>query len=472
MFSTAHRSAAVAALLSLACIQSAPAQVTPPAGYIYSTQLLASPTQNCIAAGPGGTFVGVGPGFTANAQAIVLAQESGDTRLVAFGFNSIGDCLYDADADVLYVSDNADAADGIGDTMKSALTGDTVFAIPSASTAAARVATDLELQPAGSVEFASSLALHASGDLLLTNAAGAGAGTVLRIDGNGVSSTFAGGFDFTGGISVDDAGNVFVAESLPSFQNQISSFTTNGTPIAAPLIAPTFDVGSTDLLTLTDGTILASGVFGGAIVRIDPLGPTRTNFATGLTFAGGMTLHPFTGRIEVLSSTFSGAAEDKSLHRFTPIANLVPGDGKDETECLHELYGIALVAPEPGKPAKNAICFDGEPCDADGSVNGSCLFPVGFCFNVDDTRFLECGIDEALSSIAISSRPADASITETAQRITTAVPLAAGSARCFFSDGLRVPTRGDKPGKAKLSVSVESDGGRKDKDSYGFLCQP
>lgn len=472
MFSKSIFTARLAAAVALVCAQAATAQVIPPAGYIYSSQVLSTTTQNCIAVGKGGTFVAVGPGFTANAQAIVLVKESGDARLVAFGFNSIGDCIYDADEDVLFVSDNADAADGIGDVMKSALTGDTVFIVPSASTATARVATDLELLPSGSIEFASSLAFHASSDLLVGNASGGGTGTVLRIDGNSASSVFASGFDFTGGIAVDTAGNVFVAESLASFANQIRSLSTTGTPIATPLVGPSYDVGSTDLLVLDDGSLLASGVYGGDVVRIDPSGPTTSPFTSGLTFAGSMALNTFTDRVELLSSTFTGAAEDRSLHRFTPVASLVPGEGKDETECLQELYGIALVAPEPGKPAKKAICTDGTACDADGTVNGSCLFPVGFCFNVDDPRFLECGIDANLISVAIQSRPSDAAMAEVSSRIQSALPFTASTSQCVFSDGLRVATRGAKAGKASLSVMVESGDGRSDKDAYGFLCNP
>src|SRR5215468_4522792 len=71
-----------AALLPL----SAGAVVTPPAGYIYDALELNSTTQSCVAAGPGGTFVGIGHGFTANAQAVVLVKESGEARLVAYGF--------------------------------------------------------------------------------------------------------------------------------------------------------------------------------------------------------------------------------------------------------------------------------------------------------------------------------------------------------------------------------------------------
>ena len=73
----------VAVLLAGATLAGhAGAAVTAPAGYIYSTQLLSSLTQGCVAAGPGGTFVGIGATFTANAEAIVLAKESGELRLV------------------------------------------------------------------------------------------------------------------------------------------------------------------------------------------------------------------------------------------------------------------------------------------------------------------------------------------------------------------------------------------------------
>src|SRR5215471_8510908 len=114
MFAHYNRGLAAAALTALMAT-AVSAAVTPPAGYIYTTQLLGSVTSSCVEAGPGGTFVGIGP-FTANSQAIVLAKESGEVRLVAIGFNAIGDCAYDRDADVLYITDN-------GGNFSGALTG-------------------------------------------------------------------------------------------------------------------------------------------------------------------------------------------------------------------------------------------------------------------------------------------------------------------------------------------------------------
>src|SRR5262245_3243590 len=173
------------------------AVVTPPAGYIYSTQLLSNLTQGCVAAGPGGTFVGIGPGFTANAQSIVLAKESGELRLVASGFNSISDCAYDQANDVLYITDNADNGDfGLSGPF-AAQSGDTVFAVPSASTASGRSAPDVELLPPDSIPFAANVTVDAAGDVFVADAAGSGGGSVLKIVGT-TPSPFASSFDFTG----------------------------------------------------------------------------------------------------------------------------------------------------------------------------------------------------------------------------------------------------------------------------------
>lgn len=461
----------------LAFAAGAGAQVTAPAGWIYGAQRLGTLTQNCVAAGPGGTFVAIGAGFTPNAQAVVLARESGDARLVAFGFSSIGDCVYDRDSDTLYISDNADNADFPGPPAIGALSGDTVFAVPAASTASGLIASDLELLPAGSIEFASSLALAANGDLLVGNAAGAGNGTVLRLDSGNTPTTFAAGFDFTGGLAVDAAsGDVFVAENLASFDSQVSRFNAAGAPLATPLLGPSFGIGSVDL-TFVGADLLATGLFFGDVVRIDPAGPTSTPFASGLTYAGGATTDPFTGRVTLLSSSFTGADEDKSLHRFTPVDRLTPGTGSDRTECLHELYGIELVAASPGRPAKKAICVDGAACDADGKVNDECLFPVGVCLNVFDLRFPECTANSDLTSFALTATPASAAIRALAADVAAALPIPAATPACRFSDGLAVPLRvaGDgakKAGKAKVAVAVANAAGERDRDTFGLVCEP
>ena len=466
---------AAAAALLFGAASIAGAAVVGPAGYIYSTQLLGNLTQNCVAAGPGGTFVAIGPGFTANAQSIVLAKESGELRLVAMGFSSVADCAYDPASDTLYVTDNADNADlGITTSFAGntgAQSGDTVYRIVAASTANAVSAADAEYLAADAIEFAAGVAVTASGDLLVANSAGGGLGGVLSITPGPVVMPLISGLQFSGGIAVaPPAGNIFVAENLglPNFDNQIRRYTAAGVAVPPmPFAGPSFGFGSVDLLLNADGRLLASGNFGADVVSFDVGNGSSTTFASGLTFATSMTLDPFTHRVQILSSTFSGADEDKSLHRFTPIDQLVAGGGAAASDCAHEFYGLAVVD-------KKATCVDGATCDADGAVNGSCLFPIGFCFNVADPDLPECSDADDVIAVELSANPPSAAITATAAAAAGALPVSGST--CLFSDGYALPVKpspsGPKEGKATVKVKTTTADGRKDSDVAKLVCQP
>ncbi len=463
--------AAAATCIVVVFVAPAGAQVTVPAGYIYAPQPLNAPAQGCVAAGPGGTFVGIGPGFTANAQSVVLAKESGEFRLVVSGFNSIGDCAYDAATDTLYVTDNADN-DDLGLTAGSfsntgAQTGDTVFAIPTASTASGLLAPAVELLPADSIGGAASVALSSTGSLLVGDAAGSGAGTVIEIGPGTSSSTLVTGLDFTGGIAVDSGGNFFVAELLnSSFENQISRFDAAGAPVApTPFAGPSFGIGSFDLALDAEGNLIATGVFGGDVVAVDMSG-TSNPFVSGLSFATGVTVDGFTGRVEMLSSTGLADSEEKSIHKFVRKDRLLPGKGSAKTECFHEFYGLELSG-------KEALCTDGAACDADGVVNNRCTFPVGFCLNVEDAAFPLCDAAGSITSFRIKTKPASLGLQDTAVSVSAALPVS-GSA-CFFSDGLVVPLkrRGSgtlKDGKGRVQVKTETAAGAKDDDTVKLVC--
>ncbi len=469
------RTTTIAAALLLMTAVPTQAQVVPAAGYVYDAQLLGVLTQTCIAAGPGGTFVAVGPGFTANAQSIVLAKESGELRLVASGFSSVGDCAYDAASDVLYVTDNADNTDlgiTIGSSNTGAQTGDTVFAVPGASQATGLLAPDLELLPADTFESAASIAIDGGGNLFVGDALGVGLGTVTEITPGPVASLFAGGFDFTGGLAVEPiSGDVFVAESLATFDNQITRFDAAGTPVApVPFAGPSFGFGSFDLAFNTDGTLLTTGVFFGDVVAFD-LGGVSAPLVQGLTFATGSTVNDFTGRVELLSSTFSGADEDKSIHRFVPVDRLVAGSGSEKTECIQEFYGLELV----GSPAKDAVCIDGDACDADGLVNDRCTFPVGFCFNIDDPAFPDCDDSADVTEVSVKAKPFSPALQNTVDVMAASLPV--GGPSCFFSDGYVVPVKitgsgAKKDGKAKLTIKSWTSDNRKDSDNVKLVCQP
>lgn len=467
---------ATAALLAGALLGGpAPAAVTAPAGYIYSTQLLGNLTQGCIAAGPGGTFVGIGQSFTANAEAVVLARESGDLRLVAMGFSSITDCAYDPATDTLYVTDNADNADlGITTSFAGntgAQTGDTVFRIPNASTASGLSAGGLELLPPNSIEFAANVAVDGSGAVLVSNAAGGSSGSVLRITAGPTATPLVSNLAYAGGIALaPGSGDLFVAENLglPNFDNRILRYTAAGAAVPpVPFAGPSFDFGSLDLAFNADGRLLASGNFGADVVSFDVATGSATSFVGGLTFATGLTIDPFTERVQILSSTFSGADEDKSLHRFTPIDRLVAGGGSPKSDCAVEIYGVAV-------DGKTASCVDGAACDADGTVNDSCLFPIGLCFNVADPQLSECSDGDSVAELSLTAKPASAAITGLATAVAAALPISGTT--CRFSDGYALPVAqspaGRKSGKATLKVKSTTGDGRVDTDVVKLVCSP
>lgn len=464
------------ALAAAACSSPSSSSAAPRPGYVASAQLLTNITQSCIAAGPGGTFVGIGPTFTANAQAVVLAAESGAQRLVAMGFNSIGGCAYDRVADVLYVTDNADNASlGIstgpaGNT--GAQTGKTIFAIPSASTASGLSAPALALLPPDSIEFAASVAVDGDGNVLVANAAAAPAGAVLKIASGANLSTFVADLSLPSGIAVDPAsGDVFVGENLglPNFDNQLLRFDNTGAPIEpVPFAGPSTAFGSIGLLFDEamyegEGGLLAAGAYGGDVASFDVATGSSTPFASGLTYANGMALDPFTGRVQILSSSFTGAAEDRSLFRFTPIDRLVPGGANATTACLQEFYGIEITG-------KDATCTDGAPCDGDGKVDGFCLFPLGFCFNVPDEALPGCQ-PATISAVAIETTPPNPATAEVAGRIASALPYTGPT--CAFSDGIAVPVRAPGvSGAASVRVETATTDSRKNSAGVTMVCEP
>jgi hypothetical protein len=69
-------------------------------------------------------------------------------------------------------------------------------------------------------------------------------------------------------------------------------------------------------------------------------------------------------------------------------ATVVGGGGNQATDCLTVFD--APVNDPPSKP-RNVRCVDGDPCDADGTVNGVCEFALGVCAN--STFDPACGLN-------------------------------------------------------------------------------
>jgi hypothetical protein len=418
-----------------------------------------------VASGAAGTFVATGPGYTAAGQSVVFVSEQGGERVVVSGFNSVADCAYDREADVLYVTDNAFELEG-------AATGDTVFAIASASTAVGLSAVGNELLAAGSIASAASVAIDGQGAVYVGDAVGGGAGSVVLVSGTGSSDFIGDAFEYTGGLAFDADGNLLVAETTASWTVQISRFDGAGSLLGV-VSGPGYGHGSYDLAFDVDGNLLVTGAWGGDVVAIGSDGSAST-FVSGLTYATGVDVDPFTGRVTLLSSTFSGVEEDNSLFRFTPVSRLVPGRGSKRTACVHEFYGVELVARKPGRKARHAICVDGAACDADGSADGVCTFPLGMCLNLDDERFADCD-SPGVAAFEVKAKPSSAILASLASSIAVALPRS--DSTCQVSDGVTVPLRvrpkGLKPGKAKVKVKATLLGSkRKDRDALKLLCKP
>lgn len=468
------RSCLTATAVTLVLSSTAAAETTPAAGYLYTREVLAELTEACVAHAPGGVYVGVGPALTFPAaggtRSVVFVGEGGDVRTVATGLNSIGDCVHDAATDTLYVTDS-------GAEFTGATTGDTVFAIP--GDAEDEPVAGHELLESGAIPFAFSIALTERG-LLVSDAAGGGLGSVVAIDLAGddpVATTFASDFDYTGGVTML-GDRVLVSEAIdPSFESVVYAYAGDGT-FDEVFSGPTYDHGSNDLAIASNGDVLATG--GSTIVAIDGEGavaPLVNGLVGGGTFpafGGGVSVDPFTGRIDFLASSFTGDDDDRSVHRLVPIGRLVQGTGRLETDCAMELYGVELVPRREGRPARAAICTDGAPCDADGAVSGGCTFPLGLCFNVEDARLPECAPTSVATVELVRAKPESVGAEALAAVAQAAMPATGGD--CVFGGGVRVELRDDgtRPGKARVKFRAVSGDPepRADTDALRFVCRP
>lgn len=455
------------------------AETVPAPGYIYSRELLSEMTEGCIEQVVDGVFVGVGPMLSFPAAGatrdILFVAQDGSVRTVATGFNAISDCVYDVDTDTLYVTDS-------GAEFAGAATGDTVFAIPASGSD--QPIAGLELLPSGTFPYAYSIDILGDG-LLVSDAEGGGLGRVLEIDLSGVTpsvSTFASGFDYTGGLCVNSS-DVFVAEALqPNFDSAIYRYSSTGS-FTSTVSGPTFEHGSNDLAVASDGRLLVTG--GSTIVAVDPLGVTvPTPLVTGLigggafpAFGGGLSVDPFSGRIAFLASSFTGADDDKSIHRLVPIDRLVAGGGSDTTDCAVEFYGLELVPTAPGRPARSAICVDGASCDADGEADGKCRFPLGLCLKVSDPRLPECTPSGVPGIELVSVKPETLDLSGLVAAANAVLP--ADESTCVFGEGVDVEVRtlsngATRAGKARirLSTTADNENPRKDRDVAKLVCEP
>lgn len=205
-------------LLGAAQIASA---VTAATGYAVRSIPTPASVQGGVVARGGAVIVGQGT-FGAGLQHIIRI-DGGGTTTIATGFNSLGGFDLDA-AGTLYVVDN-------GGNLGGATTGDTVYAIPNALTrTTALAALGAEVLPAGSVPTAQDVLVSGSA-LLVADAAGPGAGAVLKVVGGSAANLIT-GLDYLGALAF--AGRTLLVANLDgSFTGNVLRYTASGASLGA-----------------------------------------------------------------------------------------------------------------------------------------------------------------------------------------------------------------------------------------------
>ncbi len=111
--------------------------------------------------------------------------------------------------------------------------------------------------------------------------------------------------------------------------------------------------------------------------RKDPLGHRRPFVFPCSGTAQRASVLALIALVTIVAGDVVPAAAQTPTVAPTPI--IVGGGGRVTSDCLAVFYGIindSILRP------KNIRCADGDPrCDADGVVNGVCVFPVAVCAN-------------------------------------------------------------------------------------------
>jgi hypothetical protein len=164
-------------------------------------------------------------------------------------------------------------------------------------------------------------------------------------------------------------------------------------------------------------------------------------------------------------------------------AVVVGGGGSAKSDCL-----VVFEAPATdAAPAPRAVrCADGDPCDADGLVNGRCEFPVSVCANsTADPRCTLQGISALTVAHALDN--GDAGFDPEMQAVATRIGFVfeypeMRPDRCSAPTSLHVAVRGPLSGGRcrkgnktvrMIALSTPVDGRvRADVDHLTLTCDP
>src|SRR6266480_641691 len=255
----------------LLAVPAARAAVMAAPGYAVRTITTPGTVEGGVVRQGDAILVGQGPSFAAGAQSIVRLDAGGPTTF-ATGFNSLGGFDLASDG-TLYVVDNCFTGDGCGTTT----TGDTVYAIPDALTRTTAVtAAGHEVVPAGTIPFASDVFVAPDGAALVSDAAGNGAGRVVKVV-PGTATDLIGGLDLVGGITLAADGTLRIVDAVLN-----PDFSTTGKVLESKL-------DGTPLGTLVSGLAggFAAATDGAGNVLVSSIGPFGSSKVIAVAPDGG-----------------------------------------------------------------------------------------------------------------------------------------------------------------------------------------
>ena len=155
----------------------------------------------------------------------------------------------------------------------------------------------------------------------------------------------------------------------------------------------------------------------------------------------------------------------------------VAGGGPKNTDCLVELYASGIGFPAGNKVFKGTTCADGDPCDADGVRNGSCLFRPMICLNQSDPVLPKCR-PAKIKKIRFKAKNGNTKVdTSVLDAAVAAIGLPSSATACSAPVDLVVPIVGPNGkgeflnGKLNVQAHASTTKGAED-DKYQLVCRP
>ncbi len=415
-----------------------------------------------VATAGSAVFVGQGT-FGAGQQSIIRRDLDGTTTTVVTDLNALGGLAYDAEGDRLLFTDN-------GGDLVGAASGDTVYALPDPRAVAAPIdAATLTLLPSGSIPFAQAVLPLPGGDVLIGDAAGPGAGRVVKLAA-GVPTDFIVGLDYVAGVSLTPDQNYVPNQQIQvgnvdgSFVASVKRYSLAGAPLGTVNQSPIG--GALDQAVDAAGNLFVTGGFtddfsSSTLTSVVQAGGVE-QVASGFGFSSGIAIDGPSQRILVLD--FGQTHVDTLL----PVLWLTPGKFFGRRECHLEEWGSPYDVSRNGKPRSTWTCTDGDPaCDRDLAANGTCDFLLGACLHVEDQgRTRDCEpVDVEAVHVTSKKLPAAASVLQAA--VDAVLP--ATGAVCSEANVVTVPA--DKRTRT-ITLDAFAAGKRLDKDVLKLRCLP